>query len=56
MENLEAFWRNIKTQSDHRIAMTFAIADLISSNKIEIDDSSCVNILYPTFGKIMKIL
>lgn len=29
------FGGNIKTQSDHRIAMTFAIADLISSNKIE---------------------
>ena len=39
----------IKTYNDHRIAMTFAIAGLISNRNIELDNPDCVSISYPEF-------
>ena len=41
----------IETFHDHRIAMSFAIADLIAENKNIYDHPECVNISYPTFFK-----
>lgn len=39
----------IETFHDHRIAMSFAIADLIAEGKNVYDHPECVNISYPTF-------
>ncbi|MFP3918671.1 3-phosphoshikimate 1-carboxyvinyltransferase [Lysinibacillus telephonicus] len=40
---------NLKTYGDHRIGMMSAIAALISSSPIEIDDAECIAVSYPTF-------
>lgn len=40
---------NIQTHGDHRIAMAFAIAGLISDAKVTLDDSTCVDISFPEF-------
>ena len=40
---------NIQTYGDHRIAMAFAIAGLISDGKVTLDDSTCVDISFPEF-------
>ena len=39
----------IRTFSDHRIAMSFAVASLIASGDTVLDDERCVDISYPTF-------
>lgn len=39
----------IDSKSDHRIAMSFAIASLIAEGETEIVDAECVNISYPGF-------
>ena len=39
----------ISTHKDHRIAMSFAIASLLSEGKNKILDSDCVNISFPSF-------
>lgn len=39
----------IKTFHDHRIAMSFAIADLVAEGKNVYDHPECVNISYPRF-------
>ena len=39
----------IETFHDHRIAMSFAIADLIAEGSNSYDNPKCVNISYPTF-------
>ena len=39
----------IETFHDHRIAMSFAIADLVAEGKNVYDHPDCVNISYPTF-------
>lgn len=39
----------IKTYSDHRIAMAFAIAGLAADGETTFDDPECVKISYPTF-------
>ena len=44
----------INTFKDHRIAMTFAIADLISNEDIVIDDIECINISFPEFYKTLS--
>jgi 3-phosphoshikimate 1-carboxyvinyltransferase len=41
---------------DHRIAMAFSIAALISQGPTEICESDCVNISYPTFYKTLQTL
>ena len=44
----------IKSYGDHRIAMSFAIASLISDSEITIDDFDCINISYPKFLETLK--
>ena len=39
----------IDTHDDHRIAMTFAILNLISDGEIKLNNSKCVEISYPKF-------
>ncbi|NUV00011.1 3-phosphoshikimate 1-carboxyvinyltransferase [Marinitoga sp. 1154] len=43
----------IKTYNDHRIAMMFSIAGLISEEGIEIDNTVSVNISFPEFYKVL---
>ena len=42
---------NIKTYNDHRIAMAFSIAGMISIDKVKLDNPNCVSISYPEFYK-----
>ena len=45
---------NIKTFSDHRIAMAFYIASLIAKRTSKFDDLDCIDISFPDFfDKIM---
>ncbi len=44
----------IKTFGDHRIAMSFAIANLLSDEAIELDDPACVAVSFPGFFEILK--
>jgi len=46
----------IKTYNDHRIAMTFSIAGLISNEDIELDNPDCVSISFPDFFQQLKRL
>lgn len=39
----------IKTNLDHRIAMSFAIANLMCEDEIELDNRECVEVSYPGF-------
>jgi len=39
----------IATHDDHRIAMTFAILNLVSDGEIRLDNKNCVEISYPEF-------
>ena len=39
----------IDTKSDHRIAMAFTIASLMTNEEIKLTDSKCVEISYPEF-------
>ena len=45
---------NIKTFSDHRIAMSFYIASLFSKGKAILDDIKCVDISFPGFFDKIK--
>ena len=45
---------NIQTFGDHRIAMAFTIAGLLTSQRNIIDDSNCINISFPEFSKILQ--
>lgn len=47
--NADIIGGNIKSYDDHRIAMSFAIAGLISKNPVVIDNEKCVDISYPEF-------
>jgi 3-phosphoshikimate 1-carboxyvinyltransferase len=40
---------SIESKSDHRIAMSFAIASLLAEGDTEIKDAECVDISYPNF-------
>jgi len=46
----------IETYGDHRIAMTFAIAGLISKEEIELDNPDCVSISFPKFYQELERL
>jgi 3-phosphoshikimate 1-carboxyvinyltransferase len=46
----------VSSYGDHRIAMSFAIASLISQEPIEIDDVECVSTSYPGFFDDLKKL
>ena len=39
----------ISTHDDHRIAMTFAVLNLVSDGEIRLDNKNCVEISYPDF-------
>jgi 3-phosphoshikimate 1-carboxyvinyltransferase len=43
----------IKSYADHRIAMSFAIAGLVSASGVEIDDAACVDISLPSFFALL---
>ncbi len=44
----------VKSFGDHRIAMTFTIASLISESPIEIDNVECISTSYPGFFKDLE--
>ncbi|WP_163328913.1 3-phosphoshikimate 1-carboxyvinyltransferase [Desulfurobacterium thermolithotrophum] len=46
----------VQSYGDHRIAMTFTIASLISEEVIEIDDVDCIKTSYPRFFEDFKQL
>ena len=46
----------IKTFKDHRIAMSFSIADLISDSRVMLDDTNCINISFPGYFNLLKDL
>ncbi len=47
----------IKTYGDHRIAMAFAIAGLITDEEVIIDKPECVSVSYPQFwDDILKVV
>jgi len=46
----------IESELDHRIAMAFAIASLVSEGTTTINDAECVNISYPQFYNDLKRL
>ena len=44
----------VNTYDDHRIAMTFAILNLVSDGEIKLDNKKCVEISYPEFFNDLK--
>jgi len=47
---------NINTFGDHRIAMAFTIAGLLTNESNILDDEGCINISFPEFNKILDML
>jgi 3-phosphoshikimate 1-carboxyvinyltransferase len=45
---------SIRSFGDHRIAMSFAIAGLVSPEGLEIDDAECVGISFPGFFGLLE--
>lgn len=43
----------VKSYADHRIAMSFAVAALLSDRGVEIDDASCADISFPSFFDLL---
>lgn len=54
--NADIVGGNIKSYDDHRIAMSFAIAGLVSNEPVIIDNEKCVDISYPAFFNNLEIL
>ncbi|WP_456419784.1 3-phosphoshikimate 1-carboxyvinyltransferase [Thermovibrio sp.] len=46
----------VSSFGDHRIAMTFTVASLITENPVEIDDTACISTSYPGFFDDIKEL
>ena len=44
----------IETFGDHRIAMAFTIAGLVSNTSVKLDNSDCVNISFPEFYSFLN--
>ena len=44
----------IKTFKDHRIAMAFSTLNLISDEKIKLDDEDCINVSFPGYFDLIK--
>jgi 3-phosphoshikimate 1-carboxyvinyltransferase len=44
----------IKTHMDHRIAMSFLVAGMVSQNPITVDDGSIINTSFPDFAGLMN--
>ena len=45
---------HIKTFGDHRIAMAFTIAGLLTSKKNTLDNDKCINVSLPEFSNILR--
>ena len=45
---------HIETFGDHRIAMAFTIAGLLTSEKNTLDNELCINISFPEFSEILS--
>ena len=45
---------NVRTAGDHRIAMAFAIANLLTDDLIRIDDPECVAVSFPSFWELLE--
>ena len=43
----------IKTFGDHRIAMAFTIAGLLTPERNILDDENCINISFPEFNTLL---
>ena len=43
----------VRSFADHRVAMSFAIAGLLSDGAVEIDDAGCADISFPTFFELL---
>lgn len=46
----------VQTFKDHRIAMAFSIASLISDSAVKIDDIECINISFPGYFDLLNSL
>jgi 3-phosphoshikimate 1-carboxyvinyltransferase len=44
----------VRSCADHRIAMSFAIAGLVSREGVAIDDARCADISFPTFFELVE--
>ena len=44
----------VDTFDDHRIAMTFHVASIISGKEIKLNNTKCVNISFPDFFKTIE--
>ena len=47
---------SIRCRSDHRIAMSFAVASLAAEGETVLDDETCVRISYPDFFRDLESL
>jgi 3-phosphoshikimate 1-carboxyvinyltransferase len=47
---------NIKTFNDHRIAMAFSIASLISNGQTNLDNKNCIDISFPGYFNLLRAL
>lgn len=47
---------NIKTFNDHRIAMAFSVASLISEGKLNLDNTACIDISFPGYFDLINNL
>ena len=47
---------HLHSYGDHRLGMMAAIAALVASGPIQIEDPSCIDISYPDFSKTWKSL
>jgi 3-phosphoshikimate 1-carboxyvinyltransferase len=43
----------VRSFADHRVAMAFAVAGLVASGEVVIDDAACANISFPTFFELL---
>ena len=46
----------IKTFKDHRIAMAFSTLNLLTDEKIKLDDEDCINVSFPGYFDLIKSL
>ena len=44
----------VRSFTDHRIAMSFAIAGLLSDHGVAVDDARCADISFPTFFELLE--
>jgi len=44
----------VRSFADHRVAMSFAIAGLVSRDGVEIDDPRCASISFPSFFDLLE--